>query len=94
MENVVIKWAFEGNLLVNIVRVEGTVLNPRHNRFTSAVLLNETIEVMECAEKLGGKFIPFKEMPKKDGEFSCFEVVFKNEIILKSFIDSLKNGYS
>ena len=93
MENrVVIKWRFRGGKQINLLHVRGKIIS-KHSFITGYVLVDETLRAIKIAEANGGIFIPMKEFPKGEGEFSSFDVLFKSEKDLITFVETLVNRY-
>lgn len=95
MEKIVVEWRIRANLMLRMAQVEGVVFSNDHDYETYRMLLDKTVELTELANKNKGVLIPFSARPlKKNVEFSYFEVIFKNNEDLNTFIELFQSRSS
>ena len=92
--DLLIRWRVEHNTLLRIVCVTGEVVGPSKSPIEAKVLLMNSVQIIECAEQIGGKLMPQNTPPEENGTSVCFEVIFESNQKCIPFIQSIKGGSS
>lgn len=95
MEKIVVEWILKINQMFRLVQVKGIVISNEHDIETYRKLLAKTVELAELANKTKGILIPISARPlEKNVEFSYFEVIFKTNEDLNTFIKLFRSRSS
>ena len=86
----IFKWRAELNHIMNIVSMTGVMKEPSVISSSSFLLLQNALEMIEVAERFGGRVIP-SEPPKRNGAFVYFEVIFKSNTDCENFLKAMRN---
>ncbi len=90
-----IRWEIQVNQLVKIAKLTGTMIYDKHNEFTSRLLLGNAMDIIDIAQKYQGCPLQADSPPiNKGNEYVYFEVIFKNDTDLNSFMKAIANRSS